>query len=387
MISGESQKLSNQRAIEYFRPIVQGAKKAFETNLASAVQSPAGRIGGSRSMSTLGSPITMFNPATGKAEISYSGVPGLIAGSSTAASYAGGNPVALARSRAVPGLDNYTPDRPRLLGRTLGGGPQISGSNSPAAPAPVPNYGAARNPLPADPYKAQQPFVDPKIQLQSDRLDLDRAKFETAQQRYNDQQAAAAARMEAQQQQSTATRPAPAPSGGGGGGGPEQKTATRPAPSGGGGRGGGGGGGGGKRREPTAAELTRQMDRKNRAKERSDQKARDRGDDRSVHGKKDKWGRDYKDFGAGGFEQWQKDNEERRRKEDNERRAEAEKERRKNNKEPLSTDKPKPNPNPDAGVGADAMWDAYNNAMPGRRMTHAYGNPSARLVRARGDLG
>jgi hypothetical protein len=63
-----------------------------------------------------------------------------------------------------------------------------------------PEQAAAASPADPDQVTATLPFVDPKEQLQRDRLELNRQKFELAKQRYADQQAAAAARMQAQQE-------------------------------------------------------------------------------------------------------------------------------------------------------------------------------------------
>jgi hypothetical protein len=157
----------------------------------------------------------------------------------------------------------------------------------PAAVPAAPAYGAARNPVPADPFKAQQPFVDPKTQLQRDRLSLDQAKFEDAQKRYTDQQEAAAQRIQQSQQTASPSRSGPMPStpvksgGGGGSGGTGGNSAmksnikdgiktppkpTQPAAK--SSKGGGGGGRGGQSPEQKARDKAREGRQMEREKDR-----------------------------------------------------------------------------------------------------------------------
>jgi hypothetical protein len=150
-----------------------------------------------------------------------------------------------------------------------------------------PAYGSARNPMPLDPFKAQEPFVNPATQLQRDRLTLDQAKFADAQKRYTDQQAAAAQRVQQQQQQASSSRSAPQistppstppgtpVSGIGGGGGnsamqpknaittPPKQTAAPAKKSSGGGGGGGGGGLSPEQKARNKAREGRQTEREN----------------------------------------------------------------------------------------------------------------------------
>ena len=163
--------------------------------------------------------------------------------------------------------------------------PPINPTQTPPAAAPkqtppaaVPNYSAARNPGAPDPYRAQEPYMDPKTQLQRDRFELDKNKFEDAKARYDNQQQAAAERLNAQAAEMQSSRPTPPPMpmspgvGGGGGGNPamdgrgiKKTTPAPPKPA----KGGGGGGGGGGKAGKNSFQLAREQIAKDKAKERA----------------------------------------------------------------------------------------------------------------------
>ena len=295
---------------------------------------------------------------------------------------------------SVPMAPVYSPPQPPQ--RPV---PPINPTQTP--PAAVPNYSAARNPGAPDPYRAQEPYMDPKTQLQRDRFELDKNKFEDAKARYDNQQQAAAERLNAQAAGMQSSRPTPPPMpmgpgvGGGGGGNPAMKSNIKdgvkqpakpqPKPA----KGGGGGGGGGGKAGKNSFQLAREQIAKDKAKERAKDAADRRYNDESSRGRSNSKGvpyRDRKDEDAqDAYEQRKMDNNFRgqtekakqdARKQANRERVAKENEERKKaleeEKKLLASMKPTPEGQP--GVG------------PAHRMTHAYGNKNARMVKARGDL-
>ena len=241
--------------------------------------------------------------------------------------------------------------------------------------------------------------MDPKTQLQRDRFELDKNKFEDAKARYDNQQQAAAERLNAQAAGMQSSRPTPPPMpmgpgvGGGGGGNPaldgrgiKKTTPAPPKPAKGGG---GGGGGGGGKAGKNSFQLAREQIAKDKAKERAKDAADRRYNDESSRGRSNSKGvpyRDRKDEDAqDAYAERKLDNEFRgqrektkqdARKQANRERVAKEMEERKkaaqDEKKLLESMKPTAEGQP--GVG------------PAHRMTHAYGNKNARMVKARGDL-
>jgi hypothetical protein len=179
--------------------------------------------------------------------------------------------------------------------------PPINPTQTP--PAAAPNYSAARNPGAPDPYRAQEPYMDPKTQLQRDRFELDKNKFEDAKARYDNQQQAAAERLNAQAAGMQSSRPKPpmpmGPGvGGSGGGNPamdgrgmKKTTPAPPKPA----KGGGGGGGGGGKAGKNSSQLAREQIAKDKAKEKAKDAEDRRYDDESSRGRSNSKGVPYRD--------------------------------------------------------------------------------------------
>jgi len=273
--------------------------------------------------------------------------------------------------------------------------PPINPKQTP--PAAAPNYSAARNPGAPDPYRAQDPFMDPKTQLQRDRFELDKSKFENAKANYDNQQQAAAERINAQAAGMQSSRPTPPPMpmspgvGGGGGGNPaidgrgiKKTTPAPPKPA----KGGGGGGGGGGKAGKNSQQMAREQIAKDKAKERAKTSADKRYNDKSSQGRSNSKGiayRDRKDEDAqDAAEKRKRDNEYKaeteKTKQDAQKKANRERVAKENEerKKAVQAEKENPTSKPTAegqpGVG------------PAHRMTHAYGNKNARMVKARGDF-
>ena len=237
------------------------------------------------------------------------------------------------------------------------------------------------------PSQPSQPYVDPKTQLQQDRLELNRDQFDLAKQRYADQQAAAAARMKAQEQQASTRAAGPAPQGGGGNpafnsnimDGVKQPAKLQPKPA----KGGGGGGGGGGKKNMSPEAKARAKAREARATARENEKERNRLDREQARRDNDpEYEARTQANNSDEFNKLKKEKQKQidRRKQAEKDAAEAEKiikEREKEEKDRQSAEKETPTIDP----------TDLTEIVPQPRMTHAYGNPYARMVRARGDLG
>lgn len=313
-------------------------------------------------------------------------------------------PTGSAQVRPIPTLEMTQPTRPAAM-------PTMRESSPATSPAPSANYAAARNPVAPDPFRAQQPFVDPKTQVQRERLELDRAKFEDAQKRYSDQQAAAAARMKAQQEQAASKRPtAPSVPGmigpSGGGGNPALKgnikdgiktpVQNKPAAAG-RGRGGGGGGGGGGRGTPSPEQKAREKGRYDRQMDLENRRNRERADrrDREEYAKS----RGFNNVRAMEDHDNFQDYLDKNKKKGSDANRTASKQSKNNS--------PGGDPSYGPGTGGDkdqtgndaaaaAMYDHLNSLNPrsedpnaggGPKMVRAYGNKHAKVwVKARGDF-
>lgn len=244
--------------------------------------------------------------------------------------------------------------------------------------------------------KAQAALV--KLDLDRRRMNLQEAKLKSQEDRFKAQQEAAAARQKAQEEAAKAGKPAPRPQ-------PTQKEppAVKPQPSpnagggGGGGRGkgkgggggGGGRGGGGKKQPPR--KTTGKFDQSNsqlwnrsfmeKYKDGSYAKGTPRNPDGSV--------KDTSEYSTDpATNEWRdkmQDSKERERQQEQERQKKwADKA--KENADRVADEKSKQPDTPDAGFKGDPDPYAPLRRSIGR-MTHAYGNKYAKMVRARGDLG